>query len=466
MSHDSRQPLFPVAVTMAVGLLNAAGICDWICRIPPRGSSLWGLTIRALLYVAIAALVHMAAIRIFTQAFRDHFSVPPWPEIGLSWPCSVWMPALVLLLKSESIFAVLLPPIIAVLATGFVVRMQAGPEARVVLEPAHLFRMLPSPPMLETMVPAFASSVAFESGVGSLAGSDYLAAGLLFGFGMVFPIWRLKTAGPDGAFAFRRGIRFSQRQSEILSVVAAFALTLFVLLPSGRNRRFDAELNALLQAAKANAKAKPVKTQPVNRPLGSGYTGVVLLLPPKPKDKIEAPAPVDQTLAHTAKARPLVIPFDGVYWFFKFPDLKPKADAVVTHGDPIKANVRSTDKLPISMEAHQPLATPLKMDCCRAIRVELVNADNRLGAISVEIVLRSISRTGIVSQSLGSQVLPSSELERIPADRQPVNETLTFPMPRHARGKLFNEISILVQPSRERALVGARIAVQQFVLAP
>jgi hypothetical protein len=39
-------------------------------------------------------------------------------------------------------------------------------------------------------------------------------------------------------------------------------------------------------------------------------------------------------------------------------------------------------------------------------------------------------------------------------------------MPAKARGRRFDEITVVIKPSSERALAGAKIAIQNFVLVP
>ena len=161
-------------------------------------------------------------------------------------------------------------------------------------------------------------------------------------------------------------------------------------------------------------------------------------------------------------AKPMVIPFDGAYWYFKSPDERPKRNAPVVKGDPVKANVRSTDFQSLRMEAHQMLGSPISMDCCSAMRVSIRNGDKRVGAIDVELVLRQKGR----SQSLGTEVLRSSVVPAIALDRPPVDETLTFAVPALARGKQFDEIAVVIKAARERSRAGARLAVRDVTLVP
>ena len=202
------------------------------------------------------------------------------------------------------------------------------------------------------------------------------------------------------------------------------------------------------------------------RSSGTAYSGVILMLPPKPHQEIVPPVRPDGLHLAGALAKPIVIPFDGAYWYFKRPDTRPKPDARVQRGDPLKANIRSTDRIPLVMEAHQVLPSFNMTDCCTALRVELVNADNRPGAITIEIWLRDTSMKSALALSLGSVVIPSSKALSISLKRSPINEVLTFRFPPGAHGSKFDEITLMIRPAWERALAGSQVAIQNFVLVP
>ena len=129
-------------------------------------------------------------------------------------------------------------------------------------------------------------------------------------------------------------------------------------------------------------------------------------------------------------------------------------------------NIKSTDFQPLSMEAHQYLGTPIKMDCCNAIRLAIRNADDRPGAIYMEILLKDTTSKGSSTQSLGSLVVPSSEGRHMSLNRPTVQEVLSFSLPQGVRGKQFDEITVVIKPAKERARAGAHIAVQHFELVP
>jgi hypothetical protein len=200
--------------------------------------------------------------------------------------------------------------------------------------------------------------------------------------------------------------------------------------------------------------------------MGSHYSGVILTLPAKPHPRIEPPTASDETSFSNALSKPVIIPFDGVYWYFKQPDTRPAADARIQQGDPIKANVRSTDYRALAMEAHQTLLHPISGDCCRALRIDLLNGDDRPGTIRIELLLRDTTGKPGFSLLLGSIAIPSSQLQQIALNRPPVPESLRFQMPAKAHGRRFDEITVVIKPSSDRALAGSKIAIQNFVLVP
>jgi hypothetical protein len=186
-----------------------------------------------------------------------------------------------------------------------------------------------------------------------------------------------------------------------------------------------------------------------------GYSGIILTRPKMPHEIV---TPVLTANAEGAKKSEM-IPFDGQYWYFKPPDARPAVDARVVEGDPAKSRITSTDDLPIEMEAHQRLSTPVEASCCRALQLNLVNADAVPGSITLEVQLRDAH--GYVA-SLGNKVLPSSVVSPMPLHRAPVEETLVFQIPRGAKGKAFDEITVKVKPEAKRSLGAPKVAIESF----
>jgi hypothetical protein len=140
----------------------------------------------------------------------------------------------------------------------------------------------------------------------------------------------------------RRFSRSSLLQTAVVFFLISTALTPFLQKAYGLRA-----LASLLVTAPA-----PVTRAALSLAPSSDYSGVILTLPPKSHPRIEPPAPSDSTNFSTALPKPVIIPFDGAYWYFIRPDPRPRADARIQHGDPIKANVRSTDHRELAMESH------------------------------------------------------------------------------------------------------------------
>jgi hypothetical protein len=194
--------------------------------------------------------------------------------------------------------------------------------------------------------------------------------------------------------------------------------------------------------------------------------GIILWPPPVKKVEIVPPRPNTPLLGHGVGAKPLVIPFDGPYWYFKAPFVEPGPKAHVAFGQPTKAKMRSTDRMPLRMEAHQNVGLPIELDCCREIDVTVTNADTGLGMIEVSVVLTDTGSRGRRSLILGEEPVVSSDPTRAHAGRDQVTETLKFAVPRAAAIKRFDQIDVVIQPPAERARLGSRVAVEQFELVP
>jgi hypothetical protein len=98
--------------------------------------------------------------------------------------------------------------------------------------------------------------------------------------------------------------------------------------------------------------------------LGSGkYRGVILWAEAKPPVALIVPRPASGRRTNRS-TQPLSIPFDGVYWFFKFPDRQPPKDSYSLRGSPSETAFRSSDSVPLEMEGRQNFVNLLEVSCC------------------------------------------------------------------------------------------------------
>jgi hypothetical protein len=478
MSEAPSPSLRPLIVPLAAGLLLAGGAAWLACKPPMRPSLSWlELIMLALLYVGIAVGVQAAVLFGLSKAFGDHIEVSSSALIEGSWLSAAWMPLFVLLVRERSVWAAIVPPLAVLPITDFLRRWQSASSGAAAIErleesPAEglaLFRMDDSPSLLRSVLPAAVVAITLELGVAA-ALVDYDAlAGLLFAVGAILFVWRYPVKSAKASMAADEQPVARWGLAWRLGVV--ILLTGAALLPFLKYKGFGAGMSAFLHANRPSLPAVQAKEVQQIPHVGGHYSGVVLYLPPKPKEKIVAPAPTNANAFGPAHGKPMVIPFDGVYWYFQPPDERPEADAHVVHGDPIKTGVHSTEHLPLLMEAHQELGSSMAMDCCRTLRVVLRNGDNLRGMIYLEAILKDTISKRHSTMSLGSLYLRSSEGGTSNAavarpDGSSVEETLSYPIPESARGRRFNEITLVFQSSQERSLVGARVAIEQFVFEP
>jgi hypothetical protein len=214
-----------------------------------------------------------------------------------------------------------------------------------------------------------------------------------------------------------------------------------------------------------------------------GYSGIILLPLAEAQKKIVAPVKRDLVPHFGVKiSEPMEIPFDGQYWYFKAPEKQPRPTAKVVRGSSTKALIRSTDRYPLLMEAHQKLAEPIDLGCCNVMDLVVENADRLEGAIALELWVKKMpdakaaakSRVNAVAPEqaphyLGTMVIPSSQMPiaaRPNVSGKLVEEKLSFPIPAAMDGTMFDEITVVVRPAPERAKAGAQVAIKKFVLEP
>jgi hypothetical protein len=204
-------------------------------------------------------------------------------------------------------------------------------------------------------------------------------------------------------------------------------------------------------------------------PPAEGDPGVVLLPVKQTHTKLIAPAPIvaNALLKGQRSTKPLEIPFEGVYWFFRAPDDHPPRTSLQAHGSPEMLDIRSTDRRPLSMEAREDLGSTINLDCCSRIQVAIRNADRYPETVSLELVLINSTAPGKPSQSLGRTMVASTRPWNL-YDKQasPANETLTFVLPAKSSLRRFDEVRIVFRMNAARADTGPRIAIDRLVLIP
>jgi hypothetical protein len=406
-----------------------------------------------LVCLTLIAGVHAAAVVVIRGILDQEDNIATWPVMYGTWITVVWVPALAVLAKDRSAWVAVLLPLMTGLATALFYRWARRPEHEYEFEGdlQSLFLVPSQATLAQTIFPALLTSLAAQLGLLALVPRrDWLAA-LLLALACLLPVWR---------FPRKSGSTFGRNlNAPLANSGAALLLMMIALLPFLKHGPGHEALDRLLMQMDRQKSAPPKRPPPP----GAGYSGIILLLPPRPHQAVLPPAPSAEV---PGSAKPQVIAFDGAYWYFKEPDEAPRPDARIVHGDPLKAHIQSTNMLALQMEAHQPIVPAMKMNCCSALRLNVTNADTRPGAISIEVVLRDPETKSHSATSLGTIVLPSSTASPIDFLRQPVQETLTFHFPHQPRAGSFNEITVRIKAAPERELAASQVSVESFLLVP
>ena len=438
-------------VLATAGLIFAATAANMLCLSPRWYSSKFiSLVYEPTRFVVLTAATGAAAVQIFWGALENKPSAGPlWIARNLStaW---VFLPCYVLLYERDS------PWMLAIAALGTLgmalgLRRLLPAPAAVGLTPSRT-DILPSldglPPRDSPLFLAFGIAVLLQVAT-IFAANDSLSVGALpLSIGVFLFAWRWSAVDA------RTAQWWTGRHPPLPQAAAAILITSLTLIPfQVVGHRFG------LYATPRGA------PKPAARADSSGYYGIVLYPPPQ-KKQIVAPVSRDLSLLASANAKPMLIPFDGPYWYFKPPNHRPSPQAHIAHAKPTDVNVRSTDSEPLRMQAHQNLGLPIDLTRCGEIDVAITNADTRPGAISLALVLTDSATPGQPSKSVGALLIPSSQLDPMPLKRDPVKEVLRFPIPRSAGLHRFDEITIDFQMSPRHARAGAKVSIDSFELIP
>lgn len=395
---------------------------------------------------------------------RTDFEQQHW--LVQSSRAALWLVPVALLLRSQSAWALVGVAAFAVLATPSLQGM--GPRPSNCYDPI-LFSLQPDElPLFPKMRPqsSIVAALCAESGVLAFFAGYALMGAILLGFAFCAWTW--------WSIADSRPAAISLRQSDhLLLSCLAIVFTVAALIPflqGGSGIGLGSKHKHAARIVEVEDRASRGYSAPRlghSSAASGGNTGIILWPEKEVHTKLVAPTPIDlKSQVIGQNANPLVIPFDGVYWFFQSPDLRPPTSSRQAHASPEKVEIRSTDRRPLSIEAHDYLGSLISLDCCSRIQVSIRNADRYPATVSLELILMDTSKPSRPSQSLGEMRVRSTRPWRIYERPPAVNETLNFPIPARASLRQFDEVRVVFRLDRARAEAGARIAIDHFVLVP
>lgn len=478
-SGVQRIPVWP----MVFGVAASAWVLDFFVSWMPRGTlPRFGLFVIATMLLFAAVMVCGFVVRTIYAHLLPGTAKLTTPAIRAACLTALWVPAWALFAETWSLLMIA-TGVLCLVSLGYFLKrcdLEALPQAvgHVPREPGTPF-MFEGAPFVRVLLPSLLLVLLFDAAIALAANRWFVASSFAAGVFAGALAWRAaarRMVEGSNVDPSARAFISSGRQVGILA--AAFVFTVMALLPFLRASPFGGfSLTGPKGAAKNAAAPKTDATS------NDGYVGIILLPLTEQQKKIVAPVKRELVPHFGVKiAESIEIPFDGQYWYFKPPERQPRPSARVVRGSSTKVQVRSSDRYPLLMEAHQKLANPLDLGCCSSMDLVVENADQQEGAIALELWVKKLpdakaaakQRVNAVAPEqapryLGTVTIPSSRLlvaSRPSASGKQAEEKLQFPIPAAMDGTMFDEITVVVRTAPEHARVGAKVAIKKFVLEP
>jgi hypothetical protein len=457
-----------LGVLIVAGSLTSLVAEYFLCQWPAAHTfSLATAFFAALTYVSAAVLSGLAATWVFWAPSR----LSPSSSLTLFALTSavgwIWMPSVVLLSRQHSIGAALVGAMgAALMAIGLrkALTLDAATLHRAgwKMEGRELFTQSLLMPSRERH--AFFIALGIYGGFYALHKQAFLVASILLALSAFLLAWKSTLAGewlPENKESQPRPALRLAREG-----LTAVLLTTAVLLMRFQRGIYSSAMDAASAPDRSSvSRYLQEKSRPGNFAALAGYESIILWPVPQKKKLLASTSSGTSPLA-VRMTKPLVIRFDGPYWYFRPPRKSPGSRAHVVHGTPLAVNIRSTDFVPLLMEARQSLGAAIPLTCCREIQVTIENHDNIPGRIAIGVLLTDSTSIGKPTLYLDQQPVMSTEPNHFSVKSSPVQEVLRFPVPSHPRIDRFDEITVIFFPDTERAKAAAKIAIQEFELLP
>ncbi len=468
-----------IAFMVGAGLINAMIASFILCRLPAaHDPTLQSVLIRAILFVGVGAFGGILGTYLYwhnpASPFRTNAPLP-FPLFALVCTAGwVWVPSMAMFSEQLSGATALVAGIGAFfLAIGLrqTTFSALAPATELDPLPPHKDFELFAESLYEPRGEAYGYVIAislFAACMALAAHRNLIGAALLALSAFLFAWKRTFVSSVKPLHGYRRS---AMRLG--LLVAPAVLVTAWALLDGVAHRNQVESLAVLAADHAVPANADSAKEAlPDSTSKGTGGYESLILWPFPEKKPIVAPIPLQSSFLSPGTTQPLVIRFDGPYWYLQPPATRPGPTAHQAHGTPLSAGIRSINDLPLVMDAHQPLGAAIPIARCGKIQVEIENRDDRSGSVSMAVLLTDASARGKPDLYLGQKEIPSAQREPNAIDlatgTRPasVDETLEFSIPSSAKIRTFNEITVMLLSDGDRALVGPKIAVREFQLFP
>ena len=451
------------------GLLVATIFAVSVGWPPTRFLSLGQLVGAAAQRVLLVSLVCVITVSVLRAIISRKSSIESDRVVAQMSVASLWLAPLALFIRENSVWTLAIAAVFTVVVTRSLLPVARCPDRSADSFVLSLHSDNPQP-SLQFMPPISAAAALCVQMGALMAFADYaFAAAVLVGAGFSTWTWSWERYAPAQNWQHSSSRPFHARR--LLALALSILFTVVGLFPFLRRRGgFGAESSKSAAYSAGQRKLPLHVTTPEDsaRADSEGNSGIVLFPAKQLVTKLVVPPPASESLSLTNfhNADPLVIPFDGVYWFFKTPDLQPPKTSRQAHASPETVEIRSTDRRPLSIEAHDHLGQLIDVNCCSRIQIAIRNADRYPETVSLELILVNTSLPNRPSQSLGRMMVRSTRPWRLYDKQSPISETLNFVIPQSRSFRRFDEMKIVFRLDRARGDAGAKIAIDHFVLVP
>jgi hypothetical protein len=461
-----------ISLMVAAGLLNAMIAGLLFCRVPDfHAPGVASLFFRAVIYVAVGAMAGFAATWLYwnspSSPFKTH---PPVPLPIFSLICAsgwIWVPAMVIFYDQASRATALIAIIGAfLLGTGLrraTFSVLTSTQSSTASEPTHfeLFAEALHRPPTEPF--GYLIALGLFAGAYALIEQSIFVATALLGFISFLFAWNTTHVRSDRLQAEREPRRPALRL--LCAALPAVLITIWALLEGIGYRNHAAQLAAALAAENsANDNVAENSTAAKSKVGTGGYESVILFPAPKKKQIIPPVTPKSSLLA--ASTKPLVVRFDGVYWYFQAPEKEPGPNAHKTRGSPLSIAIKAENFIPLTVEAHQNLGSAIRLSQCREIQVEIDDRDPEPSRVTLLVLLSDSTSPNKPGLSLRPQPVIANVGDHPNYLSSPSFKTIRFPIPDHPSIRKFDEITVELIPDEEHSQQAPKLAIEQFELLP
>jgi hypothetical protein len=437
----------PITVALLASLITAAQFSNATLYSGP-------VELRALgwIQLSVAVCVLAAAAAAMASWFAK---LPVARSIRTSLVPALWVLPMLIVMGLRSPWCIVVGAVIGWISSQSAYQLSSGaglcPMAG--LSPATLFAVNDDPPT--NQLGSFSIALILESSVLLWALRWRRASLLLFAVVAGLLAWRFWSADPERSPAPVTWTRMTKRLAQ-----AAFTIFSLLLPPVQLFLGGGGYGGRVVSAAGNGGPEIATATSAV-------YPGVIIV-PEIRKRAVTLVPPIPAMrpgVFGATQTDPLSIPFWGVYWLLRRPQIEPSASAVTLHGDTSITTYRSTDRSPMTMTARQDLGNSFSLSCCSGIRVVVWNGERNPDTITVELRVRdTIGDAPAVT--LGQGPLLANREWKLAADPVPVQETLRFPIPSGAARNRFDQLVVVFHLGTPREHRSARVAVDRFTLVP